>query len=137
MENFEEKLNEIAKPEITRLKHQDMLAKELVESKEKSIVSWWWLVIPLYIIAAFIMKSIYMPQSNLVTNINDFFIKEKNISVLFFIIIPIALIAINFISIKRIYFLSGNPRTLNFLKTIWFNISIIIISILILIFYSL
>jgi hypothetical protein len=137
MKNFEEKLNQMTKPEILQLKHQDMLAKELVKSKEKSIISWWWLVVPLYIIAAFVMKSIYMPQTNLFTSIDDFFIKEKSIAVFFFLIMPIALIVINFLSLKRLYFLSGNPRTLNFLKTIWFNISIIIISILILIFYSL
>ena len=137
MQNFEQKLTQMTKPEVTHLKHQDMLASAITKAKDKSVISWWWLSIPLYLIATLLMKSIYMPQTTLFSNIHDFTSKELYSSVLFFIVLPIVFIVINFISIRNIYFLSGNPKSLNLLKTAWFNVLMIILSILVLIIYSL
>ena len=64
MQNFENKLIQMTKPEVSQLKHQDMLANEITKAKDKSVVSWWWLCIPLYIIATLIMKTIGKMRKN-------------------------------------------------------------------------
>ena len=137
MEDFEEKLMKISKPEISQLKHQDLLAKEIIEAKDKSVLSWWWLSIPLYVLLAFLMKSLYMPNTTFLTNIHDFSENQNLLSLLLFLFLPIIFIFINILNIRKIYFLSGSPRTVSFLKAVWFNIIIIAASILILFIYSL
>ncbi len=137
MKNFEDKLFQIAKPGVSQLKHQDMLANAITKAKGKSVLSWWWLSIPLYLVAAFLMKSFFMPTTSLLSNLHDFGSKEKYASVLFFVVLPIFFIIINFTSIKKIYFLSGSPKSISFFKAAWFNVLIIIASILILIIYLL
>lgn len=137
MQNFEEKLTQMTRPEVHQLKHQDMLANSITKAKDKSVLSWWWLSIPLYIIAALLMKSVFMPHTTLISNMKELTSKEKYSSVLFFLILPIVFIVINFISIRKIYFLSGSPKTINFLQTVWLNALIIICSILVLIIYLL
>ncbi len=137
MQNFEEKLTQMTRPEVHQLKHQAMLANSITKAKDKSVLSWWWLSIPLYIIAALLMKSVFMPHTTLISNMKELTSKEKYSSVLFFLILPIVFIVINFISIRKIYFLSGSPKTINFLQTVWLNALIIICSILVLIIYLL
>ena len=137
MKKLEETLSKMTKPEISQLKHQDMLANAITRGKDKSVLSWWWLSIPLYILATLFMKSFFMPGTTLISNLNDLEMKQKYVSVLFFIILPIVFIGLNLMSIKRIYFLSGSPKSISFLKVVWFNVLIIIASVLILIVYSL
>jgi hypothetical protein len=137
MQNFEEKLMQMTKPEVSQLKHQDMLAKAITKAKDKSVLSWWWLSIPLYIIAALIMKSAFMPGTTLISNLHELTGKEKYTTILFFLVVPVAFILFNVLSIRKIYFLSGNPKTINFLKAVWFNVLIVLLSFLILLIYSL
>lgn len=137
MESFENKLTNMTKPEVNQLKHQDMLENSITKAKDKSVLSWWWLSIPIYIIATLLMKTVFMPHTPLTSNLHDLTYRNKYSSLLFFLVLPLIFIAINFISIRRIYFLSGNPKTINFFKAVWFNILIIVCSILILLIYSL
>jgi hypothetical protein len=137
MENFEKKLAQMTKPEVDHLKHQDMLANTITKAKDKSVISWWWLNIPFYLIAMLLMKAFFMPQTTLLLNIHNFTSREMYSSILFFLVLPIVFIVINFISIRNIYFLSGSPKSINFLRAAWFNVLMIIFSILILIIYSL
>ena len=137
MDKFEKKIIEMSKPEISKLKHQDILTDAIIKAKDKSVLSWWWLSIPLYIIAALLMKTFFMPHTTLISNIHELTGSEKYSSLLFFLILPVVFITINFLSIRKIYFLSGNPKTIKFLKAVWFNMLLIVASILILIIYSL
>jgi hypothetical protein len=134
-ENFEEKLKLMTKPEVNQLKHQEMLANAISNAKDKSVVNWWWLSIPLYIIAAMVMKTVFMPGSTLISNIHGYAGKEKYSSLLFFLILPIISIIINLESIRKIHFLSGSPKEMKFLEAVWFNSLMIVISIFILIVY--
>ena len=136
-EDFEKKLKEMIKPEIQELKHESMLADAIINARDKSVVSWWWLSVPVFIILMLVMKSTFMPGTTLVSNMHELESSQKYISLIFFLISPLSLIIINAFSIKKIYFLSGSPKSINFLGTIWFNILIIILSVLILIIYSL
>ena len=136
MKNFEENLLLMTKPEVSELKHQDMLANVITRAKNKSALSWWWLSIPLYLIATLLMKSIFMPSTTLVSNLHDLSSTQKYTSVIFFIALPVFFIVINLISIRKIYLLSGSPKSLYFLQVVWFNFLMIIASIFILIIYS-
>lgn len=139
MENdeFERKLVQMTKPEVDQLKHQDMLANAIANSKDKTVLSLWWLIIPLYIIMMFLMKSLFMPDTTLMSGIHDLITRQRFAAYLFFLISPVIFILINIISIRKVFILSGSPKSLNFLKTVWLNVLIIIFSIFVLIVYSL
>lgn len=137
MENFEEQLAQMTKPDVSHLKHQDLLASAIIEAKDNSAISWWWLSIPLYLIATFIMKTIFIPHTSLPQNIREFTSKEVYLSVLLFLILPVVFIVINICSLRNIHFLLGNPMSIKFLLKAWFNVLMIIFSILIIIMYSL
>ena len=131
------KLRQMSKPEISKLKHQDMLEKVIINAKNKSVLSWWWLSIPLYILASLLMKSLFMPSATLASSLHDLTGKAMYSSILFFLVLPIFFIIINALSIREVYFLSGSPKSFNFLKAVWFNLLIIIASFIIILIYSL
>ena len=137
MQDFEKKLIEMTKPEVTDLKHQELLSNALSKAKDKSVVSWWWLSVPLYIIAALLMKSMYNPHSSLISAIHELTNKERIFSVLFFLILPIIFILINILSIRKIHILSGSPISFRFLRSVWYNVLIIFFSILVILIYTL
>jgi len=135
-QNFEKNLSEMTKPKITHLKHEDMLANAIINAKDKSVVSLWWLSIPVFITLMLIMKGLYMPGSSLISNMHDLAIRQKFISLIFFLVVPILLIIFNLFSIRKVYFLSGSPKSINFLEIVLSNVLIIVLSVLILIIYS-
>jgi hypothetical protein len=136
-QNFEEKLKQMTKPEINQLKHQDMLADAITKAKDKSVVSWWWLIIPLYVISTLLMKTFFMPGTTLISNIHEFTTGQRFTSTIFLLILPIIFILVSFFNIRKVYSLSGNPKSVNFLKTVWLDILTILFSMLILIIYAL
>jgi hypothetical protein len=135
--NFEKKLEDMTKPEIQELKHETMLADAIINAKDKSVVSWWWISIPVFVILMLIMKSTFMPGTTLVSNMHALESSQKYMSFTFFLISPLVLIIINILTIRKIHFLSGSPKSVNFLGTIWFNVLIIVFSVLIIIIYLL
>lgn len=135
MKNFEENLINMSKPEISQLKHQDMLANAIIKAKDKSVVSLWWLSIPLYLVAALAMKSIYFPQASLISTFRELTDQQGYMAVLLFIALPVILIIINFLAIRQLYFLYGNTKLILFIKTVMAQVLIIILSFLILLFY--
>lgn len=135
--NFEKKLKEMDKPEIPHLKHEDMLSNAIINAKDKSIVSWWWLSVPVFIILMLIMKTSFMPGTTLISNMHDLENSQRYISLVFFLISPLVLIIINSATIRKIHFLSGSPRSLGFLGRVWINVLVIAFCVLILIIYSL
>jgi len=134
---FEKKLFQMTKPEVDQLKHQDMLADAIANSKDKTALSLWWLIIPLYTFMMFLMKSLFMPSATLSSSIHDLIAKQRLVAYLFFLISPLIFIIINIISIRKVYILSGSPKSINFLKIVWLNVLIIIFSFIVLIVYSL
>jgi hypothetical protein len=137
LQNFEDSLLKMTKPEVSELKHQDMLANAIIKAKDSSALSWWWLSIPLYVIAAFCMKNFFMPQATLISSIHEFSGKEKYLSMLLFLIMPIVLIILNSLSIRRVYHTLGNLANINLFRKVWLNLLMILFSILILLIYSL
>lgn len=136
-ENFSKMMEDMEKPEISELRHQDIIGKAVINARDKSVVSFWWLSIPIFIILMLLMKSVYMPGTTFLSNIHALSSGDKYMSLIFFLIIPVILIVINILTIKKIHFLSGNPEFLNFLQVVWSNVLIIVLSLMILIIYSL
>ena len=135
--NFEMKLTEMTKPEIPQLKHEDMLGNAIVNAKDKSVVSLWWLSVPAFIVLMLIMKSVYMPGTTLVSNMKEMELQNKFVSIIFFLVSPVVLIIINALSIRKIYYLSGSPKSAAFLQAAWLNIMVIAFAVVVLIMYSL
>ena len=136
-DNFEKQLAEMTKPDVKGLKHEDILATAIINARDKSVVSWWWISVPVFIILMLMMKSTFMPGTTLISNIHELESSQKLMSLIFFLISPLILIIINVLTIRKIHFLSGSPKSINFLETIWLNILVIAVSVLILIIYSL
>ena len=136
-DNFEMKLTEMTKPEIPHMKHEDMLRDAIVNAKDKSVVSLWWLSVPAFIVLMLIMKSVYMPGTTLLSNMKEMELQNKFVSIIFFLVSPIVLIIINAFSIRKIYFLSGSPKSAAFLQDAWLNIMVIAFAVVVLIMYSL
>jgi hypothetical protein len=136
-QNFEKKLNAMKKPEIHNLKHEDLLSRAIINAKDKSVVSWWWLSVPVFIILMLLMKSTFMPGTTLISNMHELESSQELISIVFFLISPLILIIISILTIKKIYFLSGGPKSFSFLGVVWFNLLVIVVSACILIIYSL
>ena len=118
MKDFEESLTRMTKPEVSGLKHQYMLANAITKAKDKSVVSWWWLCIPLYITAALLMKSMFMPNTSLISNLHELATTQVYLYIVSFLLLPIILIVLNLISIRKIYFLSVNHQAIIFLKSV-------------------
>lgn len=135
MEHFEDLLSQMSKPEIGELKHADALAKAIVKVKDKSAVSLWWLSIPFYLVAAFVMKSIYSPGLSVTSAFHELFNMKGYMADLFFFILPMLLIIINVINIKQLHFLYGARKKLSFVKIIFTEAFIILLSAITLIFY--
>ena len=135
MKKFEDILSKISNPEINNLKHEDLLAKAISQAKQKSALSFWWIIIPLYVIAAFVMKSIFMPKNSFLSNMHGLIDKNGYTAVLIFIVVPAALIITNLWSIKIIYYLSGRSAIKEILCTAGINILITLISIFLIIIY--
>ena len=136
-DNFEKQLADMTKPDVKGLKHEDMLATAIINARDKSVVSWWWISVPVFIILMLIMKSTFMPGTTLISNMHELESSQKYMSLIFFLISPVIMIIINALTIKKIHFLSGSPKSIIFLEKIWFNALIIALSVLILIIYSL
>jgi hypothetical protein len=137
VKKFEDFLKQMSKPEIHELKHMDMLSKAVTHAKEKTVLSLWWLSIPLYIVAALLMKTLFVPGSTLDSNMHEMEIKNKYSACFFFLVLPLVFCVIHFFTIRRIYFLSGNPRKIGFLKVVWYNVLMILIAVLIWFIYLL
>ena len=137
MNNFEDVLEQLSKPTITNLKHTDLLQKELVRAKDKSMLSVWWLLVPLYLIIMFLMKSFYMPSYSLMKSIDELKATQPFFSILIFIIIPIIFLVINLNSILKIYKLFGQISIKAFIKTTWLNLMLILFFLIIILLYIL
>ena len=136
MKQFEEILSKMAKPEVPELKHQDILKDAILKVKEKAVISWWWLSIPGYVIAALLMKSIFVPHTNLISNLHEVASGGKYLSIFIFFIVPVTVIITNIISMRKIYFLFGSPKPVNLLKIAWLNLLLIFTSVIIILIYS-
>ena len=134
-QNFEDKLIQMTKPEVINLRHQEILSDAVLKAKEKSIVSWWWICVPLFIICMLIMKSMFMPGTSLISNIHEYAEKEKYQSLFLFIIMPVALIIVNMLSIRKVFKFYGSPKETSFFEIVWFNIAIIVSSVILLVIY--
>lgn len=137
MQNFEEKLNQMSKPEIGPLKHQDTLAEAISKAKDKSVLSGWWLSIPLYLLAAFCMKSLFMPNTSLLSNLHELSSRDKYTALFCFLVLPFAFAIINVFSIRNIYMLSGSALSIPFLQKTWFNLLMLLLALLIIIIFIL
>jgi len=135
MTTFEETLSGMTTPEVPELKHQALLADAIARGKSTSVLSLWWISIPIYVTALFLMKSAYMRNTTLLSNLHEFFARSRYLAAGFFVVAPAVLIVMNAASIRRIYFLSGSPRSAAFIRETWFQAAVIVASLIVLFIY--
>ena len=134
MDDFEKTLMEMSKPKLTRLRHQEILSKELFMNRHRNAVSWWWLGIPLYIVTALVMKSVYSPTGSLEAGIRQLKNHNKSLTYLAFVVVPVLLILINAVNLFKIGRMI-KTRDLYFLKAIQVNLIILVLSVVVLIIF--
>ncbi len=135
--HFEDILENMTKPEIRELKHEAALSKIIMKAKNRSVVSFWWLCIPLYIIVALIMKTYFTPNVSLTSTLHEFTKSRSHAAILLFLVLPLLLIVINLLSIKQLFFLYNTLVKEEFLKKIATQILIILFSLFVLFIYFL
>ena len=136
MEDFENKLEHLSKPEIKNLKHEPMIWEYFIKMKRKSALSWWWVFFPAYLIAILVMKSFYFPGRSTFEYLKDFIGNYPYFSFLVLTLMPLLTIIINLLAVKKIWFYSASGRLgLNFLRIIFFPLLLIFTSILIIVIY--
>jgi hypothetical protein len=136
-ENFEQKLMEMEKPEITELKHNDLLADAIMNAKGRVVVSWWWISIPMFIILMLLMKTSYNPGTTFLSGIHELKTTSSSVSLILFLISPVIIIVVNALTIRNIYLISGKPKSFNFSGEIWFCLLNIALALFIIIIYLL
>lgn len=125
------------KPETGPLKHQQMLESAITRIKDHSTLSAWWLCLPLYVLAMLFMKTLYVPESTLISNLADLQARQPLLSVLMFVLVPIGSIILNIVSIKRLLAFSGARNVNEMPLFALLPMLMVIVSILILIVYTL
>jgi hypothetical protein len=136
MDDLEEILNTLSKPVIPELKHEGRVLEEIMKAKDRLALTWWWSVIPMYIILCLVMKGMFAPRTTFLAEINLFIHNSPRTGIILFVVLPVLSVVINFYAINRIYFWSGRPKKLFWLKQVVFNILWLIVSLAILVVYS-
>jgi len=134
MDDFEKTLLNMSKPEIPPLRHEEILSKALFMNRHRHAVSWWWLGIPLYIIGALIMKSMYSPGEGLLDGIRQLRDHNKILAYGAFVVVPLLLMAISAASIFELSKII-KTRDIFFLKTILVSLIVLVLSIIVLLLF--
>jgi hypothetical protein len=111
------------------------LSNAIKNAKDIAAVGFWWLSVPVYLTVMLMMKSIYMPGTSLISNLKELAGSQQYIYIVFFIASPLMLILVNILTVRKIYILSG--KSMNFLQDVWVNVLMVVITVLVLIIYSL
>lgn len=124
----------MSKPAMPDLKHQEALMDLITRGKRKTAVSFWWLAVPLFMMAMLLMQQIYRPQSTFRSSIRDFKDRNSVEAVFLLVIAPLILAIANGWQIARLDFLL-RPRGASRFTITWPQWLIIIISVAIIIVY--
>ena len=135
MKEFKEILEEMSKPEINELKHQELLEKAINTAEEKSVISFWWIIIPLYVIAAMLMKSYFVKESSFFLGFHELTDRESYTAVLIFAVLPLIIIIVNIATLSQLYFHYPKSGLAKVLKVVLSNVILIIISLVTILFY--
>lgn len=133
--NFEKMLSGIPKPQVGQLQHADLLAAAIQKTQDRSVLSWWWLSLPLYLIAAFWMKSAFMPGTGFLQQLHEWAARERFFATFLFLLLPFLFLMLSLLGMRKVYFLSGSPNLLHFLRIIWQNLLIIVVSLFVILIY--
>ena len=135
IKEFEDMITNMPKPELSHLRHQSLLLSALSKAKHKFTLSFWWIAIPLFVIAVTLMESLFFKGTRFYTVFSALQIRHDLAYHLLFLALPLTLIVLNIISLRNYYKIHLSPQKMNFLRFLWPNLSIIIFSILVLIVY--
>lgn len=132
MERIEDVLNQMSKPELDELQHEEILARTIVKGQAEARISFWWISIPIYFFLAFLMKSYYTPNLSVPDALHEPFRTHPVIILLVFWWLPATLILICLLNARNAYFLFGNSRKPAFLRIISGEIIVILVSLIVL-----
>ena len=135
MESFEEKLRQLTKPDISGLKHDYALSKAIMKAGDSSAVGLWWLGIPLYIVAVLLMKSLFVPHTTLFSNLHEFVVGNHWLAIGLFVAVPAVFIVVNALVIRTVHLAAGRQWTIGFVRVVWLNLAIILLSFFIIAVY--
>ena len=137
MENWEDNFEKMSKPEMPELLHGQALKNAIERAEEKSVISFWWLLVAVYVIGAFLLKTLYKPGSFFLSSIRAFKGSQVFPAILFFLISPAVVLLFSVRSIKERYFLAGNPRLGSFVRSILVQVFLIFFSLITIVIYFL
>lgn len=135
MDEFEQMLDDLSRPELPPLRHQEFMERAVIRIKARTIVSLWWLVIGCYVVASLLMKAAHVPGSSFARSFRLFSTVHPGWTILLFVVIPTAVAIFTAVSLHRIYVLAGRPRKAAFLRRMTLQSLTLVASIALLFMY--
>lgn len=116
MPDFEDMLDEMGKPELPDLRHKELLERVIVRGRDRSVLNVWWLAIGFYMVAAWVMKSAYVPGMTLRRSMAEYAGRHPYLAVIFFLIIPGTVMISCLITLRRTFRDAGRPAWKDFAR---------------------
>ncbi len=135
MKTFEDELNQMSKPEVGYLRHENLLAKSISRVQDKSRVSLWWISIPVYMLSAFIMKGFYTHNFSIASSLHEIFSMNGYLRGLVFFALPAILIVANLTSIRQLMFLYGSSEKTALYKLIYSEALVVFLSLIVMLVF--
>ncbi len=133
MKSFEETLVAMPKPEVRELKHQEAFLHAITKIRDWNVVSLWWVLIPLYVLAMLVMHSLYMPISGFRSGLRELTGKGGIVVPVISIGVPALLLVVNALKIRTLYSLCGGRPSRTFVRAMIVPLLVIVLCLLCLI----
>ena len=136
MNDFEIRLEKLSRPEIKNLKHESMMADQIIKMKRNAALSWWWVLLPAYLAATLVMKSFYFPGADAGSYLSEFIRQSPGFSALVLLVLPLLTIVVNLLAVKKIWFYSASVKPgMHILRLTFMPLLLILASLIIIVIY--
>jgi hypothetical protein len=134
MEDLQQLLTGMSKPEVPHLKHQEALTDLIIRSKRKITLSLWWLSVPVFVIAVLLMEQAYKPGSTLWSSIRKLKDRHSTQSALLLFLLPLVVCAIQLLQLRKYHLIRQSPWRVR-TNAIWVHLLLIFLSLITILIY--
>lgn len=133
-QSFEEKMENLKKPDVGAVQHQQALKMTLFNAKKSAALGLWFVLIPCYFLFCVFMKYYFQANLHLFDLAEEFFAQlDKNpnthfLSPILFVVLPITGIVVNALSILHFEYRKGARELVMTIQVRWMNICLLLLS---------
>lgn len=133
-QSFEEKMENLKKPDVSGVQHQEVLKMTLFNARKSAALGLWFVLIPCYFLFCVFMKYYFRANLHLFDIAEEFFAQlDKNpnthfLSPILFVVLPITGIIVNALSILHFEYRKGTRVLVVTIQLRWANIGLLLVS---------